>query len=75
MKNWSNIYYLTFFSNKVFNDKIKKDLVEMSSQAHMDMEILKDKFFLDLNRKVYITPKTFLEMNAFSSLKREDHQL
>ena len=51
----------------------------MSSKAHFDMDQLKERYLLELDRKVYVTPKTYLEMNnLFMSLvdkKRADLDL
>ena len=47
-----------------YPDNIKDSLVQMSVQAHSDIEELTEKYYEELSRKVYITPKSFLDMNS-----------
>ena len=51
------------FSTLQYEDEIKSTLVKLVCEAHSTVETLRDDFFDELGRKVYITPKTFLDMN------------
>ena len=44
-------------------EDIKIKLVKLVCEAHSEVETLRDDFMDELGRKVYITPKTFLDMN------------
>ena len=51
------------FSNLQYEDDIKTKLVKLVCEAHSEVETLRDDFLDEFGRKVYITPKTFLDMN------------
>ena len=51
------------FSNLQYEEDIKIKLVKLVCEAHSEVETLRDDFMDELGRKVYITPKTFLDMN------------
>ena len=51
------------FGNLQYEDDIKTKLVKLVCEAHSEVEILREDFMDELGRKVYITPKTFLDMN------------
>ena len=51
------------FNTLQYEDEIKTKLVKLVCEAHSEVEILRDDFMDELGRKVYITPKTFLDMN------------
>ncbi len=46
-----------------YPENIREVLVKMSVKAHMDIEELTEKYFDELSRRVYVTPKSFLDMN------------
>ena len=52
------------FSNLQYEDDIKTKLVKLVCEAHSEVETLRDDFMDELGRKIYITPKTFLDMNS-----------
>lgn len=47
-----------------YPENIRDSLVKMSVQAHVDIEELTEKYYDELSRRVYVTPKSFLDMNA-----------
>jgi dynein heavy chain len=51
------------FGNLQYEDDVKTKLVKLVCEAHSEVETLRDDFMDELGRKVYITPKTFLDMN------------
>ena len=51
------------FNNLKYEEDIKTKLVKLVCEAHSSVENLRDDFMDELGRKVYITPKTFLDMN------------
>ena len=51
------------FNNLKYEEGIKTKLVKLVCEAHSSVENLRDDFMDELGRKVYITPKTFLDMN------------
>ena len=51
------------FSNLQYEEDIKTKLVKLVCEAHSEVETLRDDFLDEFGRKVYITPKTFLDMN------------
>ena len=51
------------FEKLPYEEEIKDKLVKLVCEAHSYSETLRDDFFDELGRKVYITPKTFLDMN------------
>ena len=51
------------FSTLQYEEETKNTLVKLVCEAHETVENLRDDFFDEMNRKVYITPKTFLDMN------------
>ena len=52
------------FSSIPYEDPIKEKLVKLASEAHHEIETLTDSFYEQLGRKVYVTPKSFLDMNS-----------
>ena len=51
------------FKNIPYEKDKKSALVKLVVEAHSCIEELRDKFFNEFGRKVYITPKSFLDMN------------
>ena len=51
------------FNTLQYEDEIKSKLVKLVCEAHSSVENLRDDFLDEMGRKVYITPKTFLDMN------------
>ena len=51
------------FNTLKYEEDIKTKLVKLVCEAHSSVENLRDDFMDELGRKVYITPKTFLDMN------------
>ena len=51
------------FSTLQYEEETKNTLVKLVCEAHETVENLRDDFFDEMGRKVYITPKTFLDMN------------
>ena len=51
------------FKDIPYEDDIKKNLVKLVCEAHSSIEELRDSFFDEYGRKIYITPKSFLDMN------------
>lgn len=47
-----------------YPENVRDSLIRMSVQAHLDIEALTEKYFTELSRRVYITPKSFLDMNS-----------
>ena len=41
---------------------IKKSLVEMCTQVQLDVEALTERFWSEVSRRIYVTPKSFLDM-------------
>ena len=52
------------FSELSFSPIIKESLVRISAQIHEDIEHLTTRYKLELGRQVYVTPKSFLDMNS-----------
>ena len=52
------------FKTIPYEDHIKDKLVKLASEAHHGIEVLTENFLAELGRKVYVTPKSFLDMNA-----------
>ena len=51
------------FSTLQYEDEVKYILVKLVCEAYSSVEMLRDDFLDEIGRKVYITPKTFLDMN------------
>jgi len=47
-----------------YPENIRDSLIKMSVQAHIDIEELTQRYFDELSRRVYVTPKSFLDMNG-----------
>lgn len=53
-------------------DKYKKDLAELFASVHKDIEAQCDIFYNELRRKVYVTPKSYLDgINLYLSTLTE----
>jgi dynein heavy chain len=50
------------FQNFPYDEKVKETFVSLSTNAHRDLEELTIRYFSELSRKVYVTPKSFLDM-------------
>ena len=44
------------------SDTVKAGLSEMCMRIHTSVEIMSDKFFSSLRRRVYTTPKSYLDL-------------
>jgi len=42
-------------------EKYKKDLAELFASVHKDIEKQCEQFYNELRRKVYVTPKSYLD--------------
>lgn len=60
-------------------DKIKNDLSEIFSNIHRSVELAADRYYSELRRKTYVTPKSFLDCiqgyldNLFK--RRDEHRI
>ena len=61
------------------NDKVRKHLCEMCQMIHTDVEDASTNFFNELRRKVYTTPKSYLDLIKLYMIcldrKRMEYQL
>jgi dynein heavy chain len=54
-----------------FTNQLKDTLVELSATMHNNIEVLTEKYMAEVSRRVYVTPKSFLDMCAlFSTLSK-----
>jgi len=50
------------YSELQCENEMKINLVRISTKAHVDIEDLTKRFYSEVSRKVYVTPKSFLDM-------------
>ncbi|MCQ2815716.1 MAG: AAA family ATPase, partial [archaeon] len=49
-------------NSKLMDEDTKKKFVDLMVEAHKQIEKLKEDFYVEMGRRVYVTPKTFLDM-------------
>ena len=54
-----------FIKDLTISEDLKKSLSTMCMEIHTSVEEAGDKFFLELRRKMYTTPKSFLDLISF----------
>jgi dynein heavy chain len=57
-----------FQQKLTYPDTVKDTLVTLSTTAHSNVEELTERYFTELSRRVYVTPKSFLDMIDLSSV-------
>ena len=59
------------------SDEIKEELAQMCMHIHMSVEKMSERFYDELRRKVYVTPKSYLDgiqlYSVFLEKKREEY--
>jgi|LauGreDrversion4_2_1035121.scaffolds.fasta_scaffold546920_1 dynein heavy chain len=60
------------FKELSYDQNIKKSLVDMCTQVQLDVEALTERFMMEVSRRIYVTPKSFLDMiSLFLSLLKK----
>jgi dynein heavy chain, axonemal len=64
-----------FIKQLSMTEDLKKALSEMCMEIHTSVEQASDRFFVELRRKMYITPKSYLDLISFYISQLEKKKL